>query len=135
MRLRRQSEKKNLALAAEYEGAIAGYINLHPSSGNGPLAGRGCPDIVDLGVPEQDRRSGVGTKPMDIAEQTASDYSDTVCLRAGLHSGYGSAQRMYVKRGHLPDGSGAWYCDEICPQYADCRNGGDLFLHVLKASG
>ena len=72
---------------------------------------------------------------MDIAEQTASDYSDTVYFRAGLHSGYGSAQRMRVKRGHLLDGSGAWYCDEICPQYADCRNGGDLFLHVLKASG
>lgn len=34
---------------------------------------------------------------MDIAEKLAKTRSDTVCLGVGLHSGYGSAQRMYVK--------------------------------------
>lgn len=31
-----------------------------------------------------------------------------VCIGVGLHAGYGSAQRMYVKRGYIPDGTGVW---------------------------
>lgn len=133
MRLRHQAEGKSIALVAEYRGAIAGYVNLYPNSGNGPFANQGYPEIVDFGVLEKYRRNGVGTKLMDIAEQIASDYSDTVYLSVGLHSGYGSAQRMYVKRGYLPDGSGVWYCDEICPQGANCHNDEDLVLYLSKA--
>lgn len=43
---------------------------------------------------------------MDIAEKIAFERSDEVCIGVGLHGGYGSAQRMYVKRGYIPDGSG-----------------------------
>ena len=39
-------------------------------------------------------------------EALAAETSDTVCLGVGLHSGYGAAQRMYVLRGYVPDGSG-----------------------------
>ncbi|WP_417419328.1 hypothetical protein [Hominenteromicrobium sp.] len=42
-------------------------------------------------------------------EALAAETSDTVCLGVGLHSGYGAAQRMYVLRGYVPDGSGVWY--------------------------
>ena len=49
---------------------------------------------------------------MDIAEKIAATYADIVYLGVGLHSGYGSAQRMYVKRGYVPDGSGVWYQDK-----------------------
>ena len=133
MRLRHQAEGKSIALAAEYRGATAGYVSLYPNSGNGPFAEQGYPEIVDFGVLEKYRKNGVGTKLMDIVEQIASDYSDTVYLSVGLHSGYGSAQRLYVKRGYLPDGSGVWYRDEICPQGADCRNDDDLVLYLSKA--
>ena len=53
-------------------------------------------------------------------------------LDVGLHSGYGSAQRMYVKRGYIPDGSGVWYRDKVCPCYADCVNDDDLVLCLSK---
>lgn len=135
MRLRHQVEGKNIAFIAEHKGMIAGYVNLYPNSGNGPFADQKYPEIVDFGVLEKYRNKGVGTKLMDIAEQIAANYSDTVYLSVGLHSGYGSAQRMYVKRGYLPDGSGVWYRDEICPQYADCRNDDDLVLYLSKALG
>lgn len=42
---------------------------------------------------------------MDAVEALAAVTSDTVCLGVGLHSGYGAAQRMYVLRGYVPDGS------------------------------
>lgn len=132
MRLRDQSEGRAIALAAEYQGNIAGYVNIYPNSKWGAFADQGYPEIVDFGVLEKYRKRGIGSRLMDVAEQIASEYSDTVYLGVGLHSGYGSAQRMYVKRGYIPDGSGVWYRDEICGQNADCRNDDDLILYFSK---
>lgn len=83
-------------------------------------------------MPEKYRRNGIGSKLMDVAEQIAAEYADTVCLGVGVSCGYGSAQRMYVKRGYIPDGSGAWYGDAVCPQYAGCCNDDDLVLFMSK---
>lgn len=81
---------------------------------------------------EKYRRNGIGTKLMDIAEQIASEYADIVYLGVRLHAGYGSAQRMYVKRGYVPIGSGVWYGNKVCEQYANCRNDDDLVLYLSK---
>lgn len=132
MRLRHQAEGKSISLVAEHEGRIAGYINIYPDSQWGAFANRGYSEIVDFGVLAKYRRQGIGGKLMDIAEQIASKYSDVVYLGVGLHSGYGSAQRMYVKRGYVPDGSGVWYKDEVCEQYADCCNDDELVLYLSK---
>lgn len=132
MRLRHQADGKCTALVAEYKGNVAGYIHVYPDAGSGSFANQGYPEIVDFGVLEKYRCNGIGSKLMDIAEQIASKYADTVYLGVGLHSGYGSAQRMYIKRGYVPDGSGAWYCDKVCPQYADCCNDDDLVLYLSK---
>ena len=70
---------------------------------------------------------------MDAAEKVAAQYSDMVYLGVGLHEGYGSAQRMYVKRGYIPDGTGVWYGEKVCSQYADCCNDDDLVLYFSKA--
>lgn len=69
---------------------------------------------------------------MDVAESISATYADTVYLGVGLHSGYGSAQRMYVKRGYIPDGSGVWYQDKICGPYVKCVNDDDLVLYLSK---
>lgn len=132
MRLQHQAGGKSTALVAEYHGNVAGYINVYANGESGVFASQGHSEIVDFGVLEKYRNKGIGNKLMDIAEQIASDYSDTVYLGVGLHSGYGSAQRMYVKRGYIPDGSGVWYRDRICPQYADCCNDDDLVLYFSK---
>ena len=132
MRLRDRAEGRAHALCAEYHGAPAGYINVYPSSMWGAFGGQGLPEIVDFGVLEKYRRRGIGAKLMDAAEEIAGRYADTVYLGVGVHSGYGSAQRMYVKRGYLPDGSGAWYGDSVCPQYAPCCNDDSLILYLSK---
>ena len=44
----------------------------------------------------------------DLQQSDAQIITDVIYLGVGLHSGYGSAQRMYVKRGYIPDGSGVW---------------------------
>ena len=132
MRLRDRVEGRAVALAAEWNGNVAGYVNVYPDSKWGAFADRGCAEIVDFAVLEKYRRRGIGGKLMDIAEEIGFSYSDVVYLGVGLHSGYGSAQRMYVKRGYIPDGSGVWYKDRVCEPYRDCCNDDDLVLYLSK---
>ena len=131
-RIRDASAGRCIALCAEYRGEVAGYVNLYFEADAGPFAGAGVPEIVDFGVLEKYRRNGVGSKLMDIAEEIASGYARMVYLGVGMHSGYGSAQRMYIKRGYIPDGTGVWYGEKICEPYADCRNDDDLVLYLFK---
>ena len=131
-RLKDQAEGRAIALVAEYCGNVAGYINVYPGSKWGAFAGKGYPEIVDFGVLEKYRRHGIGGKLMDTAEKIAAEYSDVVYLGVGLHNGYGSAQRMYVKRGYIPDGTGVWYRECICEPYTDCCNDDDLVLYLSK---
>ncbi|MCI8623634.1 MAG: GNAT family N-acetyltransferase [Provencibacterium sp.] len=135
MRLQHQAQGKAVAIVAEYEGEVAGYINVYPHSEWGAFARRGYAEIVDFGVLEKYRRKGIGSKLMDAAEKIAAAYSKVVYLGVGLHSGYGSAQRMYIKRGYIPDGTGVWYRDSVCPQYAGCCNDDDLVLYLSKPLG
>lgn len=65
-------------------------------------------------------------------ENQVKKYSNEISLGVGLHYGYGSAQRLYVKRGYIPDESGVWYNDKILEQYFDCKNDDDLNLYLSK---
>lgn len=133
MRLEHHLTGMAISLVAEYKGTPAGYINVYPDSEWGAFGGQGLPEIVDFGVLEKYRRRGIGSRLMDIAEEIAAEYADTVYLGVGLHSGYGSAQRMYVKRGYIPDGSGVWYKDKVCTPYDTIyTNDDDLVLYLSK---
>ena len=129
-RLKDMSEGKCISLVAEYEGEVSGYINLYFSRTEGPF--ENLPEIVDFGVLEKFRNKGIGTALMDEAEKLALEISDVVYLGVGLHSGYGSAQRMYVKRGYIPDGSGVWYKNKVCEPYSECANDDELVLYMSK---
>ena len=133
-RIRDQAEGKCVSLTAEYEGHPAGYVNVYIAGGpGGAFSGKGLPEIVDFGVLEKYQRRGIGSKLMDAAEQIAAQYADTVWLGVGLHSGYGSAQRMYVKRGYIPDGTGVWYQGRPCEQYeTEIENDDSLQLFFSK---
>lgn len=132
MRLKHQAAGMSVALVAEYRGCVAGYINVYPNSPWGAFGNMGYPEIVDFGVLEKYRCRGIGSALMDAAERIAKQHSNMVCLGVGLHSGYGSAQRMYIKRGYVPDGSGTWYGSKVCEPYGTCRNDDDLNLYLSK---
>ncbi len=132
-RLQDQSAGKCVSLTAVYNGLPAGYVNVYFAGLGGAFSGKGYPEIVDFGVLEKYRRKGIGSKLMDAAEEIAGQYAGTVWLGVGLHSGYGSAQRMYVKRGYIPDGTGVWYRNKPCAQYeTEIANDDDLVLFLSK---
>ncbi len=118
---------------AEYKGEVSGICTLVKNPTEGPWVGTGYPEIVDLCVFFSRHRLGIGSKLLDAAEREASLWADTVYLAVGVHSGYGAAQRMYVKRGYNFDGSGVWYRGKPLAQYADCCNDDDLLLYMSKS--
>ena len=130
--LREQESGARQVIVAEWRGETAGYATLLPKAAAGPFAGEPWPEVVDFNVLEKFQRRGVGNKILDAAEELASRVSDTVCLGVGLYGGYGTAQRMYVKRGYVPDGSGIWYRDRQLPPYTACVNDDDLVLYLSK---
>lgn len=132
MRLKHQQEGKCIPLVAEYYNSVVGYVNVYFHASAGPFTDKGYPEIVDFGVLEKYRNHGIGSRLMDVAEKIGFELSDIICIGVGLHSGYGSAQRMYVKRGYVPDGSGVWYQDSVCEPYSNCCNDDDLVLHFSK---
>ena len=132
-RLRDREAGKCVSLAAEWRGEPAGYVNVYIDSVWGPFMGKGLPEIVDFGVLQKFQRRGIGGRLMDAAEQVAARYADAVYLAVGLHEGYGSAQRMYVRRGYIPDGSGAWYGSKPCVPYEkEYPVDDDLVLYLSK---
>lgn len=133
MRMREAAEGKSVALTAVYQGRPAGQVYVYFTPQEGPFKGQNIPIIVDFGVLKKYQRKGIGNRLMDAAEQIASQRSDRVCLGVGLFEAYGSAQRMYAKRGYIPDGSGVWYQDKQCVQYETvCTVDDDLVLYLSK---
>ena len=127
-----QEENKRKVFIAEFEGEVCGLCTLVLDPSEGPWIGKGYPEIVDLSVFKHVQNKGIGNVLLDVIEQEAAKISDTVFLAVGLHSGYGAAQRIYVKRGYIPDGNGVWYQGKPLEQYEPCCNDDDLVLFMSK---
>lgn len=130
--LKNQEKQECSALLALYQGEVAGYVFLYYKCKWGGLANCDIPGIVDLIVFEQYRKKGVATILMDIAEKIAQDYANKVYLDVCLSSEYGPAQRLYAKRGYIPDGKGVYYEEKVCETNAICKNNDELTLCLVK---
>lgn len=133
--LLRLSDEKNdmcYTMVALYQHKVAGYINLYYPRDWSPFSPEAYPEIVDLGVFSEFRRLGIGNQLMDVAESLAKTFSDKVYLGVGLHQGYGSAQRLYIKRGYLPDGKGVYYHHMCVDPYQTYPIDDDLLIYMSK---
>lgn len=118
-------------LVGEVEGAVAAYITILPDAKQGPFAGM-APELSDFNVFEPFQNQGIGNLLLEEAEKRVRIISDKVPLGVGLHSGYGPAQRLYIKRGYIPDGSGVWYQNHQPAMNAVCEDIGELVLYLSK---
>lgn len=88
---------------------LAGYVTLDREPAYPPFRAQGIPEIRDLNVLPAFRRRGIGSALLDAAESLAAERSRVVGIAVGLCPDYGPAQRLYVRRGYVPDGRGiAW---------------------------
>ena len=118
-------------LVGEVEGAVAAYITILPDAKQGPFAGM-APELSDFNVFEPFQNQGIGNLLLEEAEKRVRLISDKVTLGVGLHSGYGPAQRLYIKRGYIPDGTGVWYQNHQPAMNAVCEDIGELVLYLSK---
>ena len=126
-----QESGEREVLVAEVEGAVAGYITILPSAKHGPFA-EVYPELSDFNVFEPFRNQGIGNQLLEEAEQRVKFVSSKLTLGVGLHLGYGPAQRLYIRRGYIPDGTGVWYRNKSLEIGASCQNDNDLVLYLSK---
>ena len=126
-----QKSREREVLVAEIDGVVAGYITILPIAKQGPFAGM-APELSDFNVFEPFQNQGIGNLLMEEAENRVKLISDKVTLGVGLHSGYGPAQRLYMKRGYIPDGTGVWYRNQPLEMNATIQNNDDLVLYLSK---
>ena len=126
-----QESGEREVLVAEVESAVAGYVTILPSAKHGPFA-EVYPELSDFNVFEPFRNQGIGNQLLEEAEKRVKFVSSKVTLGVGLHLGYGPAQRLYIRRGYIPDGTGVWYRNKLLEMGASCQNDNDLVLYLSK---
>ena len=100
------SSGERTILIAELDGQFAGYVTIDWRPEYPVFKEQSIPEIADFNVLKKFQSQGVGTRLMESAEQLISERSDRAGIRVGLTADYGNAQRLYVKRGYIPDGHG-----------------------------
>ena len=126
-----QESGEREVLIVDLTSAVAGYITILPNAKEGPFSGT-APELSDFNVFEPFQNQGIGNFLMEEAENRVKLFSDKVTLGVGLHSGYGPAQRLYIKRDYIPDGSGVWYRNQSLEMNAVCEDIGELVLYLSK---
>ena len=93
---------------------------------------RGIPEIKDLNVGPDWRRRGIGSALLDEAERRVAQRSERAGIAFGLYADYGAAQRLYIKRGYVPDGRGLHYGLAPALPGQSYRLDDELVLYLLK---
>jgi GNAT superfamily N-acetyltransferase len=104
--LSEQRRGERVVLVAFLHEAFAGYLTIVWQSEYRPFRESRVPEIVDFNVLPHVRRRGIGSELMEHAEHRIAERSAVVGIGVGLDPDYGAAQRLYVKRGYVPDGRG-----------------------------
>jgi GNAT superfamily N-acetyltransferase len=116
-----QASGRRFVSVAECDGVPAGFVTVLWKSDDPVLRDGEIPEVSDLWVLQEFRNRGVGSALLDEAERHVATRAEIVGLSVGLHSGYGSAQRLYVHRGYMPDGAGVVVDGETVPEGATIR--------------
>jgi GNAT superfamily N-acetyltransferase/NTP pyrophosphatase (non-canonical NTP hydrolase) len=111
--LKEQEAGERLVWVAKVQDEFAGYVTLKWQSHYPSFQAQNIPEIKDLNVLPAYRKIGVGSLLLDTAEKEAATKGAAVGIGVGLYAGedggYGPAQRLYIKRGYIPDGKGVTY--------------------------
>jgi len=116
-----QAEEKRVVLIAAQSGRAIGYVQLVWSPLYTTFRRLGIPEVQDLNVIPENRGRGVGRGLVEACEKIVREAGKPeIGISVGLDQGFGPAQRLYVKMGYIPDGTGVC-CDEIPVRKGELR--------------
>lgn len=127
-----QDEGSRVALVAFLDGRFVGYVTVVWRSDYLPFAREAIPEIADLNVLPGHRRRGIGSALMEAAEHEAAERASTVGLGVGMDSDYGAAQRLYARRGYVPNGAGLVSAGQPVQHGDHVRVDDNLVLYLTK---
>lgn len=117
---------------AFFDKEFAGYGNIFWESHYVEFKKNNVPEIVDLNTLIKFRQNKVATAIMDKLEEIIFKEHQTVGIGVGLIKDYGPAQRMYGKRGYIPNAKGIYYSDQNLGYFDDLKADDDLVMYLTK---
>jgi GNAT superfamily N-acetyltransferase len=127
-----QAAGGRICLVATVDSRFAGYVTVNWKSTYSGFAETKIPEIQDLNVLPEFRRKGVATRLLDRAEAEIASRSAIAGIGVGLHPGYNDAQKLYGRRGYIPDGRGIVYQDRYVQEGEQVVLDDDLVLHLTR---
>lgn len=126
----RQGERE--VLVAWHKETFVGYVTVVWNSGYAPFRAAGIPEIADFNVLPHVRRQGIGSLLLEEAERRIAARSPVASIGVGMTADYGAAQRLYIKRGYVPDGRGLVAGEHHVSWGETVRVDDDLVLYFTK---
>ena len=131
--LREQLAGTRTCYVAMVDGQFAGYVTVNWRSPYREFAELSIPEIQDLNVLPTFCGKGIASRLLDCAESEVARRSGIVGIAVGLHPGYNVAQRLYAKRGYIPDARGLTYRNRFVDEGASVVLDDDLLMHLTKS--
>lgn len=113
-------------------GRLIGIVTIRWYSNYPPFREQQIPLIQNIEIRYEDRGRGLGNQMLERAEQEIAWRSALAGLCVGIFADYGPAQRLYARRGFVPDGRG------VCHGHTPLQHGQqitvehDLLLWLVK---
>ncbi|AEI44205.1 GNAT family N-acetyltransferase [Paenibacillus mucilaginosus] len=123
---------ERVTLFACADGRILGAAHLKYRSDYPPFGKQGIPEINDLNVFPEYRRRGIANLLIGELERAAGDRHEVIGIGVGLYADYGAAQRLYSRRGYIPDGRGVMYANRPVVPGSQVSVDDDLVLYLTK---
>ena len=107
-------EETETSFVLAYEGTEpVGTLTIRWQPQYPPFREAAIPFIQNIEIRYDLRRQGYGSRVLAAVERLISARAPQVGICVALFDAYGPAQRLYAKRGYLPDGRGA--CHRFTP--------------------
>jgi GNAT superfamily N-acetyltransferase len=124
-------------------GELVGILTIRWRPRTPFLREQNIPLIQNIEIKWERRGQGLGYELMEHAERFASTRTNRIAICVSISKAYGPAQRLYVKRGFIPDGQGVCQVSEPAERGGLVRVepleegqtvqvGGDLLLWLIK---
>lgn len=121
-----------VAFLPEFALRFAGYVTICWQSDYPPFMEQNIPEIVDLNVLPRFQRNGIASTLLDAAERQIGFSHRMAGIGVGMTGDYGAAQRLYVRRGYIPDGRGLIHRGQPVRYGQNITIDDDLTLYFTK---
>jgi len=113
-------------------GRLVGIVTIRWHCHYPPFRARQIPLIQNIEIRYEDRGRGLGGLMLERTEQEIAQRSPLAGICVGILDSYGPAQRLYVKRGFIPDGRSVCHPHEPLYGGETVTIDHDLLLWLVK---